>query len=60
MNSSVSAEPGLNNKNFLKTRLLIFAMYIIVNLIELNLFLFVYYIFFLFFSSLSCELFVYI
>ena len=31
----------LNNKNFLKTRLLIFAMSMIVNLIKLNLFLFI-------------------
>ena len=31
----------LNNKNFLKTRLRIFAMYMIVNLIKLNLFLFI-------------------
>ena len=31
----------LNNKNFQKIRLLIFAMYMIVNLIKLNLFLFI-------------------
>ena len=35
-----------NNKNFLKTRLLRFAMYVIVNLTELNLFLFIYFTYF--------------
>ena len=50
----------LNNKNFRKTRLLIVTIYMIVNLIELKLFLFIYLTFFIFFSSLACELFVYI
>ena len=35
-----------NNKNFLKTQLLRFAMYVIVNLTELNLFLFIYFTYF--------------
>ena len=38
--------PALTNKHFLKTRLLIFAMYMIVNLTELNLFLFIYFTYF--------------
>ena len=47
----------------MKTRLLIFAMYMIVNLIKQNLFLFIclfIYHFLLFFSSPSCDLSVYI
>ena len=35
-------ELNIYNNNFLKTRLLIIAMHVIVNLIELNLFLFIY------------------
>ena len=54
----------VNNKNFLKTRLLIFVMYMTVNLIKLNLFLFIclyiYHFFLLFFSSLSYDPSVYI
>ena len=34
---------GANNINFLKTQFLLVAVYMIVNLIELNLFLFIYF-----------------
>ena len=34
---------GVNNINFLKTQFLLVAVYMIVNLIELNLFLFIYF-----------------
>ena len=43
----------LNKKNFRKTRLLIVTIYMIVNLIELKLFLFIYLTFFTLFL-LSC------
>ena len=34
---------GVNNINFLKSQFLVVAVYMIVNLIELNLFLFIYF-----------------